>query len=105
MRFPKAVAFAVIDFITDALLDNPKRVGAPLQGELEGIWSGRRGQQAQKPVGSPTHNRRYALPALSLNEARVMGLTLCVALCVAVPSATGRDWTVRTLLDSGQDRT
>lgn len=37
------VAFAVIDFITGPLLDNPKRVGAPLRGELEGIWSARRG--------------------------------------------------------------
>lgn len=40
---PEAVAFAIIDFITGALLDNPKRVGAPLRGELEGIWSARRG--------------------------------------------------------------
>ena len=40
---PEAVAFAVIDFITGALLDNPKRVGAPLRGELEGVWSARRG--------------------------------------------------------------
>jgi mRNA interferase RelE/StbE len=40
---PEAVALAVIDFITGPLLDNPKRVGAPLRGELEGIWSARRG--------------------------------------------------------------
>ncbi|CAN5743515.1 type II toxin-antitoxin system RelE/ParE family toxin [soil metagenome] len=40
---PEAVAFAVIDFITGALLDNPKRVGAPLRGKLEGVWSARRG--------------------------------------------------------------
>jgi len=40
---PEAVAFAVIDFITGALLDNPKRVGAPLRDELEGVWSARRG--------------------------------------------------------------
>jgi len=37
------VAFDVIDFITDALLDNPKRGGAPLRSELEAIWSARRG--------------------------------------------------------------
>lgn len=42
-KLPEAVAFAVIDFITGALLDNPKRVDAPLRGELEGIWSARRG--------------------------------------------------------------
>lgn len=36
-KLPEAVAFAVTDFITGVLLDNPKRVGAPLRGELEGI--------------------------------------------------------------------
>ncbi|MFZ0544641.1 MAG: type II toxin-antitoxin system RelE/ParE family toxin [Candidatus Promineifilaceae bacterium] len=40
---PESVAFAVIDFITGPLLESPKRVGAPLRGELEGIWSARRG--------------------------------------------------------------
>jgi mRNA interferase RelE/StbE len=42
-KTPEAVAFAVIDFITGPLLENPKRVGAPLRGELEGVWSARRG--------------------------------------------------------------
>jgi len=40
---PEAVAVAVIDFMTGPLLDNPKRIGAPLRDELEGIWSARRG--------------------------------------------------------------
>jgi len=41
---PEAVAFAVIDFITTGpLLDNPRRVGAALRNELEGVWSARRG--------------------------------------------------------------
>jgi len=40
---PVAVAVAVIDFITGPLLDNPRRVGAPLRAELEGVWSARRG--------------------------------------------------------------
>jgi mRNA-degrading endonuclease RelE of RelBE toxin-antitoxin system len=40
---PEAVAFAVIDFITGPLLENPRRVGAALRDELEGIWSARRG--------------------------------------------------------------
>ncbi|MGD2102122.1 MAG: type II toxin-antitoxin system RelE/ParE family toxin [Acidimicrobiia bacterium] len=40
---PDSVAFAVIDFITGPLLENPKRVGASLRGELEGVWSARRG--------------------------------------------------------------
>lgn len=40
---PESVAFAVIDFITGPLLKNPRRLGAPLRGELEGVWSARRG--------------------------------------------------------------
>lgn len=40
---PEAVAAAVIEFVTTALLENPQRVGKPLRGELVGIWSGRRG--------------------------------------------------------------
>ena len=40
---PEAVAFAVIDFVTGPLLDNPRRVGAALRNELEGLWSARRG--------------------------------------------------------------
>lgn len=40
---PEMVAFAVIDFLTGPLRENPKRVAAPLRGELEGIWSARRG--------------------------------------------------------------
>jgi len=40
---PESVAFAVIDFITGPLLENPRRLGAPLRGELEGVWSARRG--------------------------------------------------------------
>lgn len=40
---PEAVAAAVIDFLTSALLDNPHRVGKPLRNDLDGIWSARRG--------------------------------------------------------------
>ena len=40
---PEAVAFAVIDLITGPLLENPRRVGATLRNELEGVWSARRG--------------------------------------------------------------
>ncbi|MDH3259791.1 MAG: type II toxin-antitoxin system RelE/ParE family toxin [Acidimicrobiia bacterium] len=40
---PEAVAFAVIDLITGPLLDNPRRIGAPLRDELAGVWSARRG--------------------------------------------------------------
>lgn len=40
---PEAVAWAVIDLITGPLLEEPRRVGKPLRGDLEGIWSARRG--------------------------------------------------------------
>lgn len=42
-QLPEQVAAAVIDFVTSALLENPRRVGRPLRGDLEGIWSARRG--------------------------------------------------------------
>jgi mRNA interferase RelE/StbE len=40
---PEAVAVAVIDFVTTALLDNPQRVGKPLRDDLSGVWAARRG--------------------------------------------------------------
>ena len=40
---PEKVAFAVVDFIVGPLLDDPRRVGAPLRGPLAGVWSARRG--------------------------------------------------------------
>lgn len=42
-QLPEAVATAVIDFITSALLGNPHRVGEALRDDLDGIWSARRG--------------------------------------------------------------
>jgi mRNA-degrading endonuclease RelE of RelBE toxin-antitoxin system len=42
-KLPESIAFAVIDFVTGPLRDNPRRVGSPLRGDLEGIWSARRG--------------------------------------------------------------
>ncbi len=33
----------MIDFLTTALVENPRRVGKPLRGDLAGIWSVRRG--------------------------------------------------------------
>lgn len=42
-RLPETVAGAVIDFMTTALVQRPRRVGKPLCGELVGIWSARRG--------------------------------------------------------------
>lgn len=40
---PEAVATAVIEFLTAALVGEPRRVGKPLQRELSGIYSARRG--------------------------------------------------------------
>ena len=40
---PEAVATAVIEFLTGALVENPHRVGKPLRGDLAGIYSARRG--------------------------------------------------------------
>ena len=42
-KLPEAVAVAVIDFLTTALVANPHRVGKPLRDDLAGVWSARRG--------------------------------------------------------------
>lgn len=42
-RLPESVAAAVVEFLTGALVANPRRVGKPLRGELTGIFSARRG--------------------------------------------------------------
>lgn len=39
----EAVAAAVIEFVTGALVDDPHRVGKRLRGDLAGIFSARRG--------------------------------------------------------------
>lgn len=40
---PEAVAAAVIEFVSTALVENPYRVGKQLREDLVGIWSARRG--------------------------------------------------------------
>lgn len=40
---PEAVGAAVVEFITTALVDNPRRVGRPLRNELARFHSARRG--------------------------------------------------------------
>jgi mRNA-degrading endonuclease RelE of RelBE toxin-antitoxin system len=40
---PEAVATAVIEFLTGALIADSRRVGKPLRGDLAGIHSARRG--------------------------------------------------------------
>jgi mRNA interferase RelE/StbE len=42
-RLPEAVATAVVEFMVGALCEQPTVVGKPLQRELEGYWSARRG--------------------------------------------------------------
>lgn len=42
-RLPEAVAAAVISFLTTVLVQQPRRIGKPLRGELAGIWTARRG--------------------------------------------------------------
>lgn len=42
-RLPERVAGAIVEFMVGPLLAEPRRVGKPLQRELEGYWSARRG--------------------------------------------------------------
>ncbi len=42
-ELPEPVAVAVIDFITAALLDAPRRVGRQLCQVFTGVWAARRG--------------------------------------------------------------
>ena len=42
-RLPEAAAAAVVEFMLGPLIENPHRVGHPLQRELAGLWAGRRG--------------------------------------------------------------
>ena len=42
-RLPEAVAAAVIDFLTTALVTEPRRVGKSPRSELAGVWATRRG--------------------------------------------------------------
>jgi mRNA-degrading endonuclease RelE of RelBE toxin-antitoxin system len=42
-RLPERVAAAVVEFMIGPLCENPRRVGHPLQRELAGLWSARRG--------------------------------------------------------------
>ncbi|MGD9704517.1 MAG: type II toxin-antitoxin system RelE/ParE family toxin [Acidimicrobiia bacterium] len=42
-RLPETVRDAAIALMSGSLSDNPRRVGKPLVGELEGLWSARRG--------------------------------------------------------------
>ncbi|MBM3692282.1 MAG: type II toxin-antitoxin system RelE/ParE family toxin [Actinobacteria bacterium] len=42
-RLPERIAAAVVEFLVGPLSENPQRVGHPLQRDLAGLWSARRG--------------------------------------------------------------
>lgn len=42
-RVPPRIVPAIIEFVYGDLARNPHRVGKPLQRELDGLWSARRG--------------------------------------------------------------
>lgn len=42
-RLAEAVAAAIVEFMVGPLVEAPHRVGHPLQRELAGLWSARRG--------------------------------------------------------------
>ena len=42
-RLPERLAAAIVEFMVGPLLEEPRKVGKPLQRELEGYWSARRG--------------------------------------------------------------
>jgi mRNA interferase RelE/StbE len=43
-RLPTKVRSAVIETILGSIAENPQRAGKPLRGELEGLYSARRGE-------------------------------------------------------------
>ena len=42
-RLPAKIALAVVEFMIGPLVAAPRRVGHPIQRELTGMWSARRG--------------------------------------------------------------
>lgn len=42
-KLPEKVKVAVLETIFGSIVENPRRVGKPLRGELEGLYSARRG--------------------------------------------------------------
>jgi len=43
-RLPDKVRAAVVETIFGSIAENPQRAGKPLKGELEGLYSARRGE-------------------------------------------------------------
>ena len=42
-RLPQRVVIAVLVYVDGRLAQNPRRLGKPLAGDLQGIWSARNG--------------------------------------------------------------
>lgn len=42
-RLPESAAAAVVELLVGVLTENPTQIGHPLQRELAGLWSARRG--------------------------------------------------------------
>jgi mRNA interferase RelE/StbE len=42
-RLPSKIATAIVEFMLGPLIEAPRRVGHPLERELAGLWSARRG--------------------------------------------------------------
>ena len=40
-NLPERIAFAVVEFISGRLLDNPQRIGKPLVGRFAGLYAAR----------------------------------------------------------------
>lgn len=43
LQLPPSIAFAVWEFVSGPLVENPRRVGKPLVEPFQGDWSARRG--------------------------------------------------------------
>ncbi len=43
-RLPEKIRGAVLEAIFGSIAENPRRAGKPLRGELEGLYSARRGE-------------------------------------------------------------
>jgi mRNA-degrading endonuclease RelE of RelBE toxin-antitoxin system len=54
-RLPGRAATAIVEFMLGPLVEEPTRVGKPLQRELTGYWSARRG--AYRVVYTLDHDR------------------------------------------------
>jgi mRNA-degrading endonuclease RelE of RelBE toxin-antitoxin system len=56
IRLPEKVRAAVLEAIFGSIADNPQRAGKPLRGELEGLYSARRGEfRVINEVDEPSH--------------------------------------------------